>query len=105
MGYVEAYKVLQEELEAAKVNTAAVDSSTSDEMALLKKELEEKEQLRQEKELALVEMAEELREKKEKIACLEPALEALESKAGEVESENSKQLLAAEIEQKSALLL
>merc|ERR1712232_67287 len=50
-------------------------------------------------------MAEELREKKEKIACLEPALEALESKTGEVESENSKQLLAAEIEQKNALLL
>merc|ERR1712223_2033427 len=60
---------------------------------------------KQEKELALVEMAEELREKKEKIACLEPALEALESKTCEVESENSKQLFAAEMEQKNALLL
>merc|ERR1712013_180570 len=50
-------------------------------------------------------MAEELREKNEKIACLEPALEALESKTSEVKSENSKQLLEAEIEQKNALLL
>merc|ERR1712211_198908 len=76
-----------------------------EEIACLKPAIEILESENQEKELALVEMAEELREKNEKIACLEPALEALESKTSEAKSEDSKQLLAAEIEQKIALLL
>merc|ERR550534_2140920 len=43
------------------------------------------EQLRQEREVAWVEMVEELREKKEEIACLKPAIETLETEKQEKE--------------------
>merc|ERR1719239_41114 len=77
-----------------------------EEIACLKPAIEALETEKQEKELALVEQAEELREKREKIACLEPALGAFESKqeAGTV-LENKTQILEAEIEKQSALLL
>merc|ERR550534_2541835 len=95
---------LRQEREVAWVEMVGELREKKEEIACLKPAIETMETEKQEKELALVEMAEELREKKEKIACLEPALEALESKTSEVESENSEQLLAAEIEQKNALL-
>merc|ERR550534_2542692 len=96
---------LRQEKEVAWEEMVQELREKKEEIACLKPAIETMESEKQEKELALVEMAEELREKKEKIACLEPALGALESKTGEEESENSKQLLAAEIEQKNALLL
>ena len=83
--YVEAYKLLQTELETAKAGQQVEDSKIADEVTLLKKEMEEKEIERQEKEVAWVEMVEELREKKEEIACLKPAVEALEAEKQEKE--------------------